>query len=221
MVFPGAHTDIAAWNDSKLLPAKFESVVQEEGEKRRKVAGVAPNNPITATLPTEGLDRLLISRYLRMAPDPAAEVLGTIEGGAPLLVRSQVGKGKVYVFAVSAQADFSNMPFTPVLLLTVHRMLMGHLGEVRDPPSLPTLTTLEFPVERGPGPYREARRQGRLALAPRRPARQGVLRPDRGSRHLPAGRRRRGRGPEGRGAGGRHERAARGIVDWRGSCRRM
>ena len=72
-------------------------------------------------------------------------------GRAPLLVRSQAGKGKIYVFAVSAQTDFSNLPFTPVLLLTVHRMLLGHLGEVRDPPSLPTLTTLEFPVSEGRG----------------------------------------------------------------------
>ena len=86
-----------------------------------------------------------------MAPDPGAEVLGTIQGGAPLLVRTQAGKGKIYVFAVSAQTDFSNLPFTPVLLLTVHRMLLGHLGEVRDPPSLPTLTTLEFPVREAQG----------------------------------------------------------------------
>jgi len=129
IIFPGAHTDLAAWNDAGLAPVKFESVVQKEGDKRLKVAGVSPNDPLTATLPTEGLDRVLVGQYIKMTPSAGAEVLASLEGGAPLLVRAQRGKGKICTFAVSAQTDFSNLPFTPVLLLTIHRALLNHMGE--------------------------------------------------------------------------------------------
>jgi hypothetical protein len=144
LVFPGSSTDAASWNETGLLPGKIETAVEDPAENRRKVAGVAPASPITATLPAEGLDHLLVTRHYRLAADPSSEVLATLDGGDPLIVRSQVGKGRVYLFAVSAQSDSSNLPFTPVFLSTLHRILLGHLGEVREPPSLPTFTPLEF-----------------------------------------------------------------------------
>jgi len=155
VIFPGAHTDAAAWNAAGLLDLRFQSFVQAEGEKRMKVNWTSPTSPVTATLATEGLDRLAISRALRLVPAPADEVLATMDGhtarmgGGPLLVRSQLGKGKVYVFAVSCQQDFSNLPFHPVLLLTVHRMLHAHLVETGQPLAMPALTTIEFPVRPG------------------------------------------------------------------------
>jgi hypothetical protein len=149
IVFPGAHTDAAAWNAAGLLDVRFESIVQAEGEKRFKVNWTSLTSPVTATLTTEGLDRVAISRALRLAPAPADEVLATMDGGGPFLVRSQLGLGKVYVYAVSCQQDFSNLPFHPVLLLTVHRMLHAHLVETGRPLAMPALATLEFPVRPG------------------------------------------------------------------------
>jgi len=149
IIFPGAHTDAAAWNAAGLLDARFEAIVQAEGEKRMKVNWTSPTSPITATLAAEGLDRLAISRALRLAPAPADEVLATMDGGGPFLVRSQLGKGKVYLYAVSCQPDFSNLPFHPALLLTVHRMLHAHLVETGEPIAMEALATLEFPVKPG------------------------------------------------------------------------
>jgi hypothetical protein len=114
-----------------------------------KVNWTSPTSPITATLATEGLYRVAIARALRIAPAPADEVLATMDGGGPLLVRSQIGKGKVYVYAVSCQQDFSNLPFHPAFLLTVHRMLHAHLVETGQPLAMPALTTIEFPVKPG------------------------------------------------------------------------
>ena len=149
ILFPGPHTDAAAWNASGLVDLRLESTLQAEGEKRVKVNWTSPTSPVTATLAAEGLERLAIARWLRLAPAPADEVLARLDAGEPFLTRSQVGKGKIYAFAVSCQQDFSNLPFTPILLITVHRMLHAHLVETGEPLSLPAFTALEFPA--GPG----------------------------------------------------------------------
>ncbi|HUX15338.1 MAG TPA: hypothetical protein VMW52_02640, partial [Phycisphaerae bacterium] len=127
------------------------SALQAEGEKHVKVNWTSPTSPVTATLAAEGLDRLAIARCIRLAPAPADEVLARLDAGEPFLIRSQVGKGKIYVFAVSCQNDFSNLPFTPILLITVHRMLHAHLVETGEPLSLPAFTALEFSARPGDG----------------------------------------------------------------------
>jgi hypothetical protein len=149
MIFPGARTDVASWNEAGLLGAKIEGQVEAGGEKHFKVTGASPNNPVTATLPMEGLERLLVNRYFRLSAEPAAEVLATFEGGEPFMLRTNLKKGKVYAFAVSCQNDFSNLPFTPVLLLSVHRMMLGHLGDIGDPATTTTGTVFEFPMKAG------------------------------------------------------------------------
>ena len=179
IIFPGPHTDTAAWNASGLVDLRLESTLQAEGEKHVKVNWTSPTSPVTATLAAEGLDRLAIARWLRLAPAPADEVLArldagpsaslaveagpsaslaveagpsaslAVEAGEPFLIRSQVGKGKIYVFAVSCQNDFSNLPFTPILLIAVHRMLHAHLVETGEPLFLPAFTALEFPARPG------------------------------------------------------------------------
>lgn len=179
IIFPGAHTDAAAWNAAGLLDVRFESIVQAGGEKRMKVNWTSPTSPVTATLATEGLDRVAISRALRLAPAPADEVLATMDGGGPFLVRSQLGKGKVYIYAVSCQQDFSNLPFHPALLLTVHRMLHAHLVETGEPLAMPALATLEFPVR--PGENRVVTPPtGRMAAGQVVPLTVHEGRPDRG-----------------------------------------
>jgi len=149
ILFPGPHTDTAAWNASGLVDLRLESAIQAEGEKRVKVNWTSPTSPVTATLAAEGLDRLAIARWLRLAPAPADEVLARLDAGEPFLTGEQVGKGKIYVFAVSCRQDFSNLPFTPVLLIAVHRMLHAHLVETGEPLSLPAFTALEFSARPG------------------------------------------------------------------------
>ncbi len=151
IVFPGAHTDAAAWNESKFPGVRFEALIEAEGEKRLKLGAVAPTHPVVAALPTEGLERVLIGKMFRLDAKglPAADTLIHTEKGEPFLVRTQVGRGKVYVFAVSAQADFSNFPFTPPFLLVLHRIVNTHLVEGSAPLSLPTFAELKLAVPPG------------------------------------------------------------------------
>ncbi|NQT54234.1 BatA domain-containing protein, partial [bacterium] len=150
IVFPGAHTDVAAWNDAKLpdLPIKT-SVLASEG-KRIRLGAVQPTSPIVATLPAEGLDRVLISRLFRFdTAGRPADVLIHTASGDPFLVRLQAGRGKVYVFAVSAQADFSTLPFTPPFLLTLHRAMDSHLVGASAPLARPVFSELKLSLPPG------------------------------------------------------------------------
>ena len=146
MIFPGPHTDVAAWNACGFPGVPVSGLVEAEPDKPIKVNWVLPTDPVTSPLPTEGLDRLTIKRLFRFDKSGAgsSQVLATTEAGDPFLVRRQVGKGKVYVFGVSAQADSSNFPFTPVLLLTVHRAILAHALEIGEPPASAAYSVIQL-----------------------------------------------------------------------------
>jgi len=149
MVFAGPRCDVASWNSSSFPGVRIESLVEAEDGKPIRVNWTSPNSPVVADLPTEGLERLAISRLYKFAPGPDDEVLATTDNKLPLVLRRQIGKGKVYVFAVSCQADFSNLPFTPLLLLTTHRAALNHLIDRRRPLALSAFDELRFSLPGG------------------------------------------------------------------------
>ena len=133
VVFPGAHTDAAEWKAADFPYVALQPFVELPAAKRGKVAWASPQNPVTATLPTEGMDRLLVSRYFPIESGAAArddaQVLAGMDTGQPFLVVRQARKGRVFFFAVSPQFDFSNLPLTPVFLTTIHRIVLNHIVE--------------------------------------------------------------------------------------------
>lgn len=145
IVFPGKRTDVTAWNATKFPGIPIQAVVEPESGKRFKLGAVAQTSPIVASLPAEGLDQVLVQRLFRLDPTGlTAQVLIHTEGGEPFLVRLQVGKGRAYVFAVSAQADYSNLPFRPPFLLVLHRAIESHLVDAAAPLSLPVFAELRL-----------------------------------------------------------------------------
>ncbi|MDD4889238.1 MAG: BatA domain-containing protein [Phycisphaerae bacterium] len=140
LMFPGSRTQLESWNAAKLPgvrlagPEPFETL-----EKRPKIAWASPATPVTGLLQPAWLDRVAIDRMYRIdasAGGATTEVLATAAapgGDLPFLVRIQRGRGKVYLYAVSCQRDFSTLPFTPVMLLTAHRAIMTHLTEIVEP----------------------------------------------------------------------------------------
>ena len=145
IVFPGQHTDQAAWNQAGFPPLPLGGLIESAGDRRIKLGHVAQTHPITATLPAEGLDAVLISRLYRLETDSRpAETLIHTERGEPFLVGLQVGKGRAYVYAVSAQEDFSNLPFTRPFLITLHRAVRTHLIEAAAPLAQATYSELKL-----------------------------------------------------------------------------
>ena len=160
VVFPGKHTDVAAWNAARVPDVAIQSIVEPETERRIQLGPVSQASPIVASLPAEGLERVLIQRLFRFETEgQPCEVLIHTERGEPFLVRRQMGKGKAYVFAVSAQADCSTLPFTPPFLLVLHRAIEAHLVEAAAPLALPVFAELRLSL--GPGMHQMLLPDGR------------------------------------------------------------
>jgi hypothetical protein len=115
-----------------------------------RLGAVSPTSPIAASLPAEGLDRVVVQRLFRFETGlRPADVLIHTQDGEPFLIRLQTGKGKVYVFAVSAQADCSNFPFLPPFLLVLHRAVNAHLVEAAEPLARTVFDELTLPLPGG------------------------------------------------------------------------
>jgi len=150
VVFPGAHTDVAAWNELKIPGVSMQRPVKPDGDEPFRVGWALSTSPIVASLPAEGLDRLKVLQMFPLAEEEGTEVLVRMADGAPFLVRRQVEKGKLYVFAVSCQVDYSNLPFNPVFLPVIHRTVLMHLVETAPPPAGAVFDELALTVPDGP-----------------------------------------------------------------------
>jgi len=170
MVFPGPHTDIAAWKRLGFPGLPLGSIIDADAENPIGVNWASPASPITSTIAVEGLARLAIKRLMRFDGGPGektrfeGQVLVKAESEDPLLVCLPKKAGKIYFFGVSAQTDFSNLPLTPVFLLTVHRAVVEHLMAIGEPLSREAFSELNLSLP--PGRYQILTPDGRL-LPPR------------------------------------------------------
>jgi len=152
VIFPGGHTVPAEWTAGKFPRIPLQPFRDFPADQRAKVPWASQQNPLTQTLPLEGLNRLLISRLFPIEPAPAsteklaAQALMSTDSGQPFLVVQQNGKGRIFLFAVSAQLDFSNLPLMPFFPPTVHRLVLNHLIEKGMATSHRAFTPLIVPV---------------------------------------------------------------------------
>jgi len=137
IVFPGPATVPARWHrpaaddgdgTEPLLPAALGTVKSESPDDRgpAKVIAVAENNPLLAGLADlQYYQRVVVSRYVLLgstAPGTAEVLLG-LDTGDPLLVAGRRGSGNVYLFAVPASGDWSNLQRTNIFLPLVLRLV--------------------------------------------------------------------------------------------------
>jgi hypothetical protein len=149
LVFPGPHTDVGQWNAAALPLPELTGRQELDRQSRIKIDWAAPANPLTASLPREGMDLVLVESFFELGGEGRGEMLVTMDGGHPFLSVRQAGPGRVYTFAVSAQVDFSNFPLTPVFLPMLHRAIVAHRVEVGNPCARPVPSRLVLDVPPG------------------------------------------------------------------------
>lgn len=150
ILFPGPNTDVAAWNESGFPGLPMRPLIEAETDKPIRVNWASPTSPVTMTLPAEGLDQLMIKRLYPLDAGDRGQVLLTTDTQHPLLVRVQMGEGKIYVFSVPCHDDFSNLPLTPIFLLTIHRAIRSHLIQLAQPPAHAAFAELSLSLPPGP-----------------------------------------------------------------------
>ena len=78
----------------------------------------------------ESLRSALFRRYLRL--EGTARNLLTLENGDPLLSQAEIGKGKLFLFASSADLDWNDLPLKGGYLPLIHGLLKEATAMGRD-----------------------------------------------------------------------------------------
>ena len=125
--------------------------VKEGGAPARVLTGPAGLNregsPSLSGISDESLKKASFERYYRVAR--SGRTLLALENGDPLLVEGEWEKGRVFLFASSADLDWNDLPLNAAFLPLVHGLLKEGVG-LSQSPLPPTLRIGEtFP---GAGP---------------------------------------------------------------------
>ena len=118
----------AALEQQNLLPGRISESV-EAGPYR--FAQWAKEHPIVAPFadPLHGdLRSLRFRKIARIIPDPQARVIASAQGGLPILVERNAGRGRCLLFAIPADNAWGDWAIHPLFLPLVHQV-MGYLSD--------------------------------------------------------------------------------------------
>jgi hypothetical protein len=112
--------DEQLWRDGAgILPAELEDATPADGSQATTIVGFEPTTPVFEFLHDQP-DLMLsstIGRYFPTNPRPSdAHVLAWYTSGAPFLIQSQGGRGKVLLMTTSLDADWSTLPLSSFYL---------------------------------------------------------------------------------------------------------
>lgn len=133
VVFPGDQVDGANWNDmareggAGCLPARFGEMAGDLSEKEwQTLRIVRPDHAVLQVFSGDRnpfLQRVKVFGYWRLDPstDASPTILATLANGAPALVESLFGAGRVLMFAMAADDEWSNWPSDPSYVVTLQQ----------------------------------------------------------------------------------------------------
>ncbi len=145
--FAGPRTAEAATNDTDtLLPAKLLAGDRQLGGAM-SWSQPARLAPFAATSPFAGLavpDEVKVTRQVLAEPtaDLASRTWATLKDGTPLVTEIPDGAGRVVLFHVTANADWSNLPMSGLFVDMLRRLVDLSVG-VASTPGSSTLAPVE------------------------------------------------------------------------------
>lgn len=159
IVFPGDRADIAAYADMKILPAQpkgTEDVPVDQAARQLKRIPNQKDQVVNfnlslppGTVPTVALKRLLTFGELQ----ENAAVLVTAGDGVPFMTGRAVGRGRVFMFSIAANRDWSTFPLTAFFVPVVHQLIRQGAGASVQPTHL--VQGSNIPVNEAVPNYRE------------------------------------------------------------------
>lgn len=135
VIFVGEHTQPDQWNQRlgsravDLLPAELSPAKQGllGSEDSWPLDTALPDHRLCETLrglASEQLGSIRFERYMELKPVADARVVLRVAPGAdPLLVERSVGRGRVALFASTANRDWHNMVVNPAFPMLVHQLV--------------------------------------------------------------------------------------------------
>ncbi len=142
VVFPGYRAEASAYTELKILPAFPAGTADIPVELAARPLKRIPNQegqvvtfslPLPpGTVPTVALKRVMTLGELH----EGAAVLVTAGDDQPFLTGRAVGRGRVFLFTVGANRDWSTFPLTAFFLPVVHQLIRQGAGASVQPPHL-------------------------------------------------------------------------------------
>jgi hypothetical protein len=140
IVFPGDRAEISSYGEMHMLPAQPESVENIPAEIAARPLRRIANQPgqvvnFNMSLPPGTVPTVALKRIMRLgALRENAAVLVTAGDDTPLLTGRAVGRGRVFMFTVSADRDWSTLPLTAFFLPVAHQLIRQGAGASVQPP---------------------------------------------------------------------------------------
>jgi len=165
------------WQLKDLKERGTQGPLKPAGDSNRKSLKIL-SEPLE-----ESLKKASFQRYYRI--ERSVKNLLTLENGDPLLVEGEWGKGKIFLFASSADLDWNNLPLNAAYLPLIQGLIKESVGLRQNSP--PTLRVGEsFPETNppaqiagppgGPGIYQFHLASGEVWLAVNPPPEESDLR---------------------------------------------
>lgn len=135
-VFPGSRAAPADYEPWSSLPARPQAIVDEPGRSGVKTLRLlAPDDPLFAgmRLPPGTTPAVAIRRRVAFGP-PEAESAPVVAAGPDegFMLSRRFGSGRVILFAVSADREWSNLPLSPFFVPLLHRIVEFSSGSAGD-----------------------------------------------------------------------------------------
>jgi len=155
LVAPGNLVRVDDYNDqlwrdgAGLLPAELDSAVAADGSQATSLLGVELAHPIFQFLQgrADPVPGVTIGRYFpARVSDPQRRVLARYRSGAPFLVESTYGRGRVLLLTTALDADWSTLPlsnsYLPMLQSAVRYLAGGTIPDRNLWPGQPIIATI-------------------------------------------------------------------------------
>ncbi len=175
-IFPGDRAAPADYANLPWLPAPPRTIEDiRPGHGRRTLRLRAPSDPLfeDLKLPPGVVPTLALRRWLPVGESARdAELLISMEGDAPFLLARPFESGRVLLFTVGADRNWSTLPLTPIFLPLLHQIARHGARLAREPLWVVAARDLELPPLGSTIPDRLIARDG-TALALRTVRREG------------------------------------------------
>jgi hypothetical protein len=132
-IFAGDRVAPGEYNRIPLFPWRLREIQEKEAPKPQRIRRIDFSHEALKGFSAGGEESIrsaLFRRYLRLEGD--ARNLLVLENGDPLLAQAEIGKGKVYLFASSADLDWTDLPLKGGYLPLIHALLKEATGLGKD-----------------------------------------------------------------------------------------
>jgi hypothetical protein len=149
-LFLGDRVNADHYNSMPLFPWRLRAFKEAAGQKPPRISQVDPSHEALKLFSGAAGDSLKGASFRRYYPvDGATKKLLILDNQDPLLLEASLGKGKLFLFASSADLDWNDLPLKTAYLPLIQGLLKAAVGLKQDSLTAP-IQEASFPGKSRP-----------------------------------------------------------------------